>query len=40
MLTNIENRLEELFEQIDMLPPDRVEIAKKVRVHNLTERNY
>lgn len=30
MLTNIENRLEELFEQIERLPPDRVELAKKV----------
>ena len=30
MLTNIENRLEELFEQIEMMP-DRVEMAEKVR---------
>jgi hypothetical protein len=30
MLTNIENRLEELFEQIEMLPPDKVEAAEKV----------
>lgn len=31
MLTNIENRLEELFEQIEMMPPERVEMAEKVR---------
>lgn len=31
MLTNIENRLEELFEQIEVMPPDRVEMAEKVR---------
>ena len=30
MLTNIENRLEELFEQIEMMPPDKVEMAEKV----------
>ena len=30
MLTNIENRLEELFEQIEMMPPERVEMAEKV----------
>lgn len=30
MLTNIENRLEELFEQIEIMPPDRVEMAEKV----------
>jgi len=30
MLTNIENRLEELFEQIEMLPADKVEAAEKV----------
>ena len=30
MLTNIENRLEELFEQIEAMPPDRVEMAEKV----------
>ena len=30
MLTNIENRLEELFEQIEMMPQDRVEAAEKV----------
>ena len=32
MLTNIENRLEELFEQIEVMPPDRVEMAEKVRL--------
>ena len=30
MLTNIENRLEELFEQIEMMPTDKVEAAEKV----------
>lgn len=30
MLTNIENRLEELFEQIEMMPSDKVEAAEKV----------
>ena len=30
MLTNIENRLEDLFEMIEMMPPDRVEMAEKV----------
>ena len=30
MLTNIENRLEELFERIEMMPPDKVELAEKV----------
>ena len=34
MLTNIENRLEELFEQIEMMPPERVEMAEKVRKTN------
>ncbi|XP_013419721.1 cilia- and flagella-associated protein 100 isoform X2 [Lingula anatina] len=29
MLTNIENRLEELFEQIEMMPQDKVEAAEK-----------
>ncbi|XP_020619438.1 cilia- and flagella-associated protein 100-like [Orbicella faveolata] len=31
MLTNIENRLEELFEQIEVMPPDRVEMAEKAK---------
>lgn len=31
MLTNIENRLEELFEQIEMMPADRVEAAEKAK---------
>ncbi|XP_068759305.1 cilia- and flagella-associated protein 100-like isoform X1 [Montipora capricornis] len=31
MLTNIENRLEELFEQIEMMPPERVEMAEKAK---------
>ena len=31
MLTNIENRLEELFEMIEMMPQDKVEAAEKVR---------
>jgi len=30
MLTNIENRLEELFEQIEIMPAERVEMAEKV----------
>ena len=30
MLTNIENRLEELFEMIEMMPQDKVEAAEKV----------
>ena len=30
MLTNIENRLEELFEQIELMPQDKVEMAEKV----------
>ena len=30
MLTNIENRLEELFEEIENLPPEKVEAAEKV----------
>ena len=32
MLTNIENRLEELFEQIETMPQDKVEAAEKVSV--------
>lgn len=32
MLTNIENRLEELFEEIESLPPEKVEAAEKVNV--------
>ncbi|EDO43894.1 predicted protein [Nematostella vectensis] len=31
MLTNIENRLEELFEQIEIMPPERVEMAEKAK---------
>lgn len=30
MLNNIENRLEELFDLVESLPPDKVEAAKKV----------
>ena len=30
MLTNIENKLEQLFESIEMMPPDKVEQAEKV----------
>ena len=30
MLTNIENRLEELFEKIEKMPPEKVEEAEKV----------
>ena len=30
MLTNIENRLEELFESIETMPPEKVEAAEKV----------
>jgi len=36
MLTNIENRLEELFQQIELLPPDKVEAAEKVKICMLT----
>jgi len=32
MLTNIENRLEELFQQIELLPADKVEAAEKVKI--------
>ena len=32
MLTNIENRLEELFQMIEMMPQEKVEAAEKVRV--------
>ncbi|KAI8511179.1 Cilia- and flagella-associated protein 100 [Branchiostoma belcheri] len=31
MLTNIENRLEELFEIIEMMPPERVEAAERAK---------
>jgi len=31
MLTNIENRLEELFEMIELMPPDKVELAEKAK---------
>lgn len=31
MLTNIENRLEELFEQIETMPQDKVEAAEKAK---------
>ncbi|XP_065910899.1 cilia- and flagella-associated protein 100-like [Dysidea avara] len=31
MLTNIENRLEELFEEIESLPPEKVEAAEKAK---------
>ncbi|XP_065828818.1 cilia- and flagella-associated protein 100-like [Oscarella lobularis] len=31
MLTSIENRLEELFEQLDMLPAEKVEAAEKAK---------
>ncbi|KAK2185785.1 hypothetical protein NP493_222g01038 [Ridgeia piscesae] len=31
MLTNIENRLEELFEEIEILPQDKVEAAEKAK---------
>jgi len=30
MLTNVENRLEQLFEMIELMPPDKVEQAEKV----------
>lgn len=35
MLTNIENRLEELFEMIELLPADKVEAAEKVGHFNV-----
>lgn len=31
MLTNIENKLEQLFEMIEMMPPDKVEQAEKMK---------
>ncbi|KAJ3047017.1 Cilia- and flagella-associated protein 100 [Rhizophlyctis rosea] len=31
MLTNIENKLEQLFESIEMMPPDKVEQAEKMK---------
>ena len=31
MLTNIENKLEELFQRIEQMPPDRVEEAEKAK---------
>ena len=34
MLTNIENRLEELFEEIELLPQEKVEAAEKVSQFN------
>ena len=40
MLTNIENRLEELFEMIEMMPPDKVELAEKVRSFSLVRDIY
>lgn len=33
MLTNIENKLEELFQKIESMPPDKVEEAEKVRLY-------
>ncbi len=33
MLTNIENRLEELFEMIEMMPQEKVEAAEKVNYY-------
>jgi DNA repair ATPase RecN len=30
MLTNIENKLEELFQRIEQMPPEKVEEAEKV----------
>jgi len=34
MLTNVENRLEQLFEMIELMPPDKVEQAEKVIINN------
>ena len=31
MLTSIENKLEGLFESIEMMPPDKVEQAEKIK---------
>lgn len=31
MLTNIENKLEELFESIETMPPEKVEAAEKAK---------
>lgn len=33
MLTNIENRLEELFQRIEQMPPEKVEEAEKVKFY-------
>jgi hypothetical protein len=38
MLTSVENRLEQLFELIEMMPPEKVEQAEKVFVYNIDER--
>ena len=40
MLTNIENRLEELFEQIETMPQDKVEAAEKVRIYTVKFLNF
>jgi len=32
MLTNVENRLEQLFEMIELMPPEKVEQAEKVNL--------
>ena len=33
MLTNLENRVEELFQEMELLPPDKVDEAEKVGGH-------
>lgn len=38
MLTAIENRLEQLFEAIELMPPDKVEEAEKVFIFYVVER--
>lgn len=38
MLTAIENRLEQLFEAIELMPPDKVEEAEKVLLNALIAR--
>jgi len=35
MLTNVENKLEQLFEIIESMPPDKVEQAEKVNDYDI-----
>lgn len=40
MLTNIENRLEELFQKIEQMPPEKVEEAEKVCILDNKKKNF